>query len=467
NPEATRLLWDVCRVPDFRKTLAESHTRLVGEIFRQLSSLKGVIDGDWAIGHVNHLDRVDGDIDTLMNRIAHVRTWTYIAHQGTWLPDGQDWQARTRHIEDRLSDALHGALSQRFIDRRSAVLVRQLGDGGPLAARIEKDGEVTLAGEYVGRLSGFSFTPDEAVHREDSKAILAAARRTLGQEINRRLDLLADDPDSTITLQPNGRLNWRGADIARLANGNDLLAPVIMPVSEPLLDKAAIARIEQRLSGWLSARVDRDLAPLRGLSGHELKGAARGIVFQLREEAGSIEREKVASLIADLSGAERAKLRDLGVRIGARFVFIDGAFSLRARRLLAILLGIFRGHALPIGLPPTLPISWRADDDIEPSLLRQIGYPKVGPLAVRVDRLELMLRRAHAASRRADAKADDLARTIGSSPEDLKPVLKEGGFKLVEENGVTKLSILRRKGGRRQRRKANPNSPFADLARLA
>ena len=220
NREVTRLLWDVCRIPDFRKTMTDSHTRLAGEIFRQLSSINGSLDSDWTRGHIDHLDRTDGDIDTLMNRISHVRTWTYISHQSRWLPTGLDWQARTRAVEDKLSDALHGALSQRFIDRRSTILVRGLGNGEQLSARIDKDGTVSVADEYVGRLRGFSFSPDNTTHREDTKAILSATRRALALEIDRRVASLESDPDAAIVLTAGGGLEWRGAVLAQLKPGS-------------------------------------------------------------------------------------------------------------------------------------------------------------------------------------------------------------------------------------------------------
>lgn len=469
NREATWLLWDVCRIPDFRKTMTDSHTRLAAEIFRQLSGPGGTLNTDWARGHIDHLDRTDGDIDTLMNRISHVRTWTYISHQARWLPAGFDWQARTRTIEDKLSDALHGALSQRFIDRRSAVLVRGLGNGEQLAARIDKDGTVTVAEEFVGRLNGFSFSPDSTAHREDTKAILSATRRALALEIERRVASLESDSDSAILLTAEGALQWRGADLAQLRPGKDIFKPKLVPTRSTLLDSPSQDRILARLRRWLADRIGRDLASIKRLDDHSLKGPARGIAFQLREHTGCLPRQTVANLIEDLGPGDRAKLRELGVRIGSRYVFAEGGYSARARRLLSMLLGLRHGKTLPLDLPKGPPVSWKPADGLNASLLSDLGYPRVGPLAVRVDRLETMLRRAHAATRRGTLDLQALAKTIGCSDEDLPKVLKASGFRLVESKDGKRLLAMRR-GRKRQnkpKRAANAHSPFAELANLA
>ena len=157
NPARVRLLWEVCQIPDFRKVMSETHARLLAQIFRHLTGASGRLPTDWVARQVGRLDRGEGDIDTLMARIAHVRTWTYIAHRADWLADAAAWQERARAIEDRLSDALHDRLTQRFVDRRGAFLVRQLAGSGELLAAIRPSGEVLVEGHFVGRLDGFRF----------------------------------------------------------------------------------------------------------------------------------------------------------------------------------------------------------------------------------------------------------------------------------------------------------------------
>ena len=185
HPAAVRLLWEVCQIPDFRKVMSDTHARLLAQIYRHLAGPACRLPTDYVAGQVARLDRLDGDIDTLMTRISHVRTWTYITHRGDWLRDAPSWQERARAIEDNLSDALHDRITQRFVDKRSAVLVRKLAASGDLLASVSAAGEVKVEGHYVGRLEGFRFHPDPAASGAASKTLLAAAQRVLRGEIAR------------------------------------------------------------------------------------------------------------------------------------------------------------------------------------------------------------------------------------------------------------------------------------------
>src|SRR4029077_2046067 len=182
HPGAVRLLWEGCQIPDFRKALTDSHTRLLGHCFRHLVGFEQRLPTSWIAGQMTNLDRVDGDIDTLMARIAHIRTWTYITHRGDWVDHATTWQERARGIEDRLSDALHDRITQRFVDRRSALLVRHLASNGELLASVDKDGEVRVEGSYVGRLDGFRFVPD-ATDNAESRMLATAVNRALRSEL--------------------------------------------------------------------------------------------------------------------------------------------------------------------------------------------------------------------------------------------------------------------------------------------
>jgi ATP-dependent RNA helicase SUPV3L1/SUV3 len=146
NPGAVRLLWEVCQIPDFRKMMSDSHARFLAQCFLHLAGPSERLPTPWIASQIAQLDRVDGDIDTLMTRIAHIRTWTYITHRADWVEGAAEWQERARSIEDRLSDALHETITQRFVDRRSAFLVRRLAGDEELLASVDKAGEVWVEG---------------------------------------------------------------------------------------------------------------------------------------------------------------------------------------------------------------------------------------------------------------------------------------------------------------------------------
>ena len=216
NRQAVRLLWEVCQIPDFRKVLSDAHTRLLSQIYRHLMTPEARLPEEWVAKQVARMDKTEGDIDTLVSRIAHIRTWTYISHRPDWLTDPAHWQERARAIEDKLSDALHERLTQRFVDRRSAVLARTLAGGGELLAAVTAAGEVLVEGHHVGRLEGFHFTLDPEVREDDVRAFMSAARRALKDEIGRRVRLLEQAADETIELRPDGVLSWQGHPVARL-----------------------------------------------------------------------------------------------------------------------------------------------------------------------------------------------------------------------------------------------------------
>ncbi|MCB1488847.1 MAG: DEAD/DEAH box helicase, partial [Bauldia sp.] len=172
------MLWDVCQIPDYRKIAPANHAELVTTIFGFLAR-DGRIADDWFASQVAFADRDDGDIDTLANRVAHIRTWTFAANRPHWLGDPAHWQERTRAIEDRLSDALHERLTARFVDRRTSVLMRRLKEKTMLEAEITSDGDVLVEGQHIGTLSGFRFAPDAGADGPDAKALRATAAKSL------------------------------------------------------------------------------------------------------------------------------------------------------------------------------------------------------------------------------------------------------------------------------------------------
>ncbi|MBM3487631.1 MAG: disulfide oxidoreductase, partial [Alphaproteobacteria bacterium] len=287
------LLWDVCQIPDFRKTMPEAHTRLQARIFRHLTSDTERLPTDWVADQLARLERTDGDIDTLMARIAHVRTWTYVSHRPDWVDDAVHWQERARQIEDRLSDALHDRLTQRFVDRRAAVVSRmRAADGAPIAL-VGRDNAVVVEGEAIGRLDGFRFVPDAGGSSEMLRALLAAAHRALVGEIIRRVQQLESGPDEAVTLAPDGAILWQGAAIARLRPNGTLLSPRIETVASELVADPMRRRIEARLADWLGRCLRADLEALFRLGeAATLAGAARGLAFQLVEALGSLPRRR-------------------------------------------------------------------------------------------------------------------------------------------------------------------------------
>ncbi len=322
TPAMIRLLWDVCQTPDFRKISPGEHAELLRSIFLDLAS-KNRIDTDWFAAQVKLTDRTDGDIDALSQRIAHVRTWTYLSHRQGWMSDPVHWQERTREIEDRLSDALHESLTKRFIDRRTSVLMKRLRENAMLEAEIAAGGEVTVEGHHVGRLQGFRFTPDASASGPDAKAASGAAMKALAAEIVRRAERLAASPNSDIALGSDATLRWLGDPVGKIVSGDELLKPRIVILADEQLTGPPRDLVSNRLDRWLSNHVNTLLKPLAELGADEqLTGMARGVAFRLVENLGVIDRRDIASEIQSLDQQMRASLRRHGVRFGAYHIFV-------------------------------------------------------------------------------------------------------------------------------------------------
>jgi ATP-dependent RNA helicase SUPV3L1/SUV3 len=171
DPAHVRRLWDLCTLPDFRKSGQEAHVKLVGLFHEKLAEPAGRIKDEWMFAQVERLDRTEGDLDTLQNRLAGIRTWTYAANRADWLENAETWRTRTREIEDKLSDALHERLMQRFVDRRTSALLKTLNAQEDAPADVTADGRVKVGGHDVGHLNGLQFTPEKTDQALEGRAL--------------------------------------------------------------------------------------------------------------------------------------------------------------------------------------------------------------------------------------------------------------------------------------------------------
>ena len=390
NRQHLHRLWEVCQTPDFRKTTLEDHLRLVREVFERLTApaAKGSprLTDDWAAGQFQALDHTGGEIDVLAQRLAGVRTLAYIAHRPDWLAHPAEWQGRTRSLEDRLSDTLHEKLMQRFIDRRTSVLMRSLSVGADILAGVSGDGAVTVEGQYVGQLKGAVFAADAGASALESKALRRAADRAVSPEIARRLGRLAAEPDDAFALLPDGLVLWRGAAAGRLAGGAPF-HPEVRLLGE-LGDGGARGRARARLESFVAAEAGRALAPLKALeqaiADGRIKGLARGLAYRLVEAGGVIDRRAVAAELRSLSQAERRGLKALGVRFAAFTLYAPGLLSDGARALAAPFAVLGAAHwRPPLDRPSRLP-----DPAPPPRVLAAYGLQACGAFAVPVQALE-------------------------------------------------------------------------------
>ena len=479
--EAVERLWDVCRVPDFGKVMSDGHARLLGRIYRFLcgpDGRDGRLPTDWVAGQVERIDRVEGDIDILMQRIANIRTWTYVSHRGEWLDDAAGWQERTRAIEDKLSDALHERLIQRFVDRRTASLVGRMHGRTSLTAALNDTGEVLVEGHFVGHLEGFRFTADPSVTSGGStggggpndagRSVTAAALRALAPSIRRRIEQVEGDGDDAFAIAADGRITWREAIVGRLNAGADVLAPRVEALPSELLDASARTRLHARLIRFVDARLRRRLAALFAARDAALDGAARGLVFQVTESLGSLPRRGAATQIEALCRADRRALGALGLRIGRESVYFPALLHPDAIALRALLWRVHAGDegpASPDG--PSLPRALSTE-----GFWQAVGYRVLGPRAIRVDTLERLAARLDAVvhGRSAPMPEGEFAGLTGCDAEALDSVLAALGWRLqATDSGGRVFAGGKTRAGAASRRRHppaggdKPGSPFAVL----
>ena len=464
-----RRLWAACGLPDFRKVGPMHHARMVRRVFSYIGE-GGHVPHEWFAAEVARLDNVSGDIEALADRLAGIRSWAYIAHRADWLQEPAKWAERTREVEARLSDALHERLTQRFVDRRTAVLVRDIGARGAdaLPVTVAADGEVSVGPEPIGHLSGFDFRVDPNARLADKRLLLAAAERRLGDELDRRARELADAPDEAFTMvaEDSGGLGvaWQGHVLARLAPGRSLLEPALRTArSLDRLSASSRAALRQRLERWLDVQIERHLVPLKRLAAAAGDPAStpgvRALAAMLADAGGLLARKAMIGAISHLEHADRQALHRLRVRLGPLDVFVPALLKPAAQHWRAALVAIRSGQPMP-KLPPPGAATLTSEADPRGAAL---SYRRLGRGWIRID---LADRLASHARKVRSAGGDDpvdvqLATSIGLDEQAIALLMNEIGF--------TRAGDAWRWRGRRERhhdRRAAPSHAFAELAKL-
>ncbi|QPH53430.1 helicase-related protein [Pontivivens ytuae] len=387
GPEV-RLLWDVCQVPDFRKVAPAEHASLLARLHDFLHE-GGTIPEDWLARQVARIDKTNGDIDAISKRLAFVRTWTYVAQRKGWLSDPEHWRGETRAVEDRLSDALHAALTQRFVDRRTSVLMRRLKQKEGLVADVNDKGEVSVEGHLVGRLDAFRFHLDPSASAEEAKTLRSAALAALQPHYNLASDKFYNAPDKEIDVTEQGGLMWGEYAVGKLTRGADALSPQVEVFVDDEAGADVAEKVKRRLSHWIDRRVAALFEPLIALRDDEaLTGLARGVAYRIVENLGVLPRADVAQDVKSLEQEARALLRKHGVRFGQFTLFQPLLLKPAPTRLRLVLWSLAQGlDEFPEAPPPGL-VTVPEVKDAPQGYYAMAGYRLAGQRAIRIDMLE-------------------------------------------------------------------------------
>ena len=392
GPKRVQLLWDVCRIPDFRGTSEADHYGLLTQMFDFLIG-RGIGGGrvptDWLAKAVARIDRTDGDIDVLSKRLAYIRTWTYVAQRKNWVDDESHWRGETRAVEDRLSDALHARLTQRFVDRRTSVLLRRLNQKETLVAEVNDKGEVTVEGEFVGKLDGFRFHQDATGSTDEAKTLRQAAVQALRPEFHLRADRFYNAPDTEMDFTEQGGLMWGTTAVGKLVKGAEATRPAVHAFVDEEAGEEVAEKVRRRLQHFIDRKVAAQFEPLTAMSRDEgLTGLARGFAFRLVEGLGVLPRDAVANDVKELDQDARGALRKHGVRFGQFTVFLPALLKPAPTRLRLVLWSLWHGlDEFPESPPPGL-VTIPNLAEVPKQHYTLAGYHPAGARAVRIDMLE-------------------------------------------------------------------------------
>ena len=427
-------LWAACSVPDFRKLGVDPHARFVSRVFGYLS--QGTIPAQWFADEVARLDRVDGDVETIAGRVAAIRTWAYIAQRKDWLADPAHWAARTLAVEERLSDALHTSLTQRFVDKRTSALMRQIGAGaGALPVEIDAQGEVTIDTHAIGRLDGFRFHVAPEARASDKRLLLATAEKRLAGERATRGEALIAAEDTAFALGEQGAIVWKGHVVARLARGRSLARPAVtldpaLDCLDPALRRGAGERVQRWIEGAITAQLP-GLAALAAMARDPAATSAlRAVAGAIEAGGGLTQRLPVRSAVEALTPGDRQRLRKAGVTIGALDLFDPRLLKARTRGWRAALLAA-AGQPILVTPPEGATVLPRG----LPGATLAGGFRPLGAQAVRVDLVERIARAAHDARQGRAPFAPDpaLATSMGMEPGTVARLMTELGFRPLPE----------------------------------
>ncbi|MGB1235157.1 MAG: helicase-related protein [Planktomarina sp.] len=431
---SVKLLWDTCRIPDFRGISNTEHAGMVGTIFNYLHEY-GKVPDDWLARQIKRIDKTGGDIDTLSKRLAFIRTWTYVAQRSNWVHDPNHWRGETRAVEDRLSDALHNALTQRFVDRRTSMLLRRLKQKESLVAEVNDQGEVTVEGQFVGRLEGFQFRQDASASPDEAKTLRQASLQALTPEYHLRSERFYNAPDTEIDFTEQGGMMWGTMAVGKLVAGSDPLRPTVKAFVDDEAGPDIAEKVARRMQHFIDRKIDALFEPLLAMQKDEaLTGMARGFAFQMVEGLGLLPRADVADDVKSLDQDARSALRKHGIRFGQFTIFMPLLLKPAPTRLRLVLWSLAKNLQEFPESPPAGLVTVPTDKSAPDGYHLMAGYRAAGDRALRVDmaeRLADMLRTQD--SRGGFEATPDMLSITGMTLEQFANLMEGLGYKAVKD----------------------------------
>ena len=461
------LLWECCQIPDFVKKTYGNHYEVIANVFKYLNNEKGKITDDYMRLQLIKFDKLEGNVDSLSNRIANVRTWSYVSNKNNWVENQNYWIEKTKLLEDKLSDRLHEELTKTFIDRRASVLARGLKQDMEFDTKILENNEVMIDGQFIGKINGLKLELDlkKGALETDIKSLKKAARQSVGPELEKRIQKIIET--GAIELQDDFKIYWNKFSIAKLTSGRDYLNPNFELIVDDILEQDQKQKLKIYIENWFRNKINiilKSLIDLRDLK--EKNSSIKALAYQLYENNGVLKRDQVSEYLKNLGQAERKILRDLGVKFGRYHVFLYRLIKPEAVSLRTLLWKNFHQKYLSLK-PPTFGLNFLKDKETKnKNFMLLCGFEKFDNFFVRIDILERLFMQI-INSEKEIRMVPEMLNLLGCDKESFKKLLQCMGYKIINKKDEVFFKYLPKKNNKKVfTKKIKKENPFGVLKNL-
>ena len=474
NEKNIKLLWECCQIPDFVKKSYGKHLEIVKKVFNFLSGNIGQIPNSYFKEQLKMLDKIEGNVDSISNRIANVRIWSYVANKSNWVENNDYWIERTKYIEDKLSDRLHEELTKTFIDKRASVLAKGLKQDISFKTKINDD-KVEINDQFIGNLKGLKLDLDLKVDALDAdiKSLKKASRQTVMPEILKRIEQIIKT--NLIEIRKDFKIYWNNCSIARLIKGKDYLSPEIELIIDDMIETKDRSKLSHFLEKWIKEKIETELESLIKLKNIKDKNSEiRALAYNLYENNGVIKRDDIKLTLKKLGQDQRKILRTAGVKFGRYHIFLHKLFKPGSVSLRILLWKNFYQKFYNLD-PPIFGLNFFEDKkNINKDFMLLCGFEKFDRFYVRIDILErLFLLIFNSNSENTDNQNEiklvpEMLNLLGCNKDNFIKLLKKMNYKIYDRDEDTFFKYMPMKKNIKKNNKniSITDSPFEKLTQL-
>ena len=438
NKKTLSLLWECCQIPDFVKKTYGNHYEVIGSVFKFLNSEKGKIPDEYMRIQLMKLDKLEGNVDSLSNRIANVRTWSYVSNKNNWIENQDHWIEKTKNLEDKLSDRLHEELTRTFIDKRASVLARGLKQDMEFKTEILQNNDVKIDNHYIGKINGLKLELDlkQGALETDIKSLKKAARQSVSPELEKRIDNIIET--KIIELSNDTKIYWNKFPIAKIIPGKDYLTPNLEIIVDEMLEQKQRQKLIDFLKKWLSEKINLELKSLIDLRNINQKNSSiKALAYQLYENNGVLKRDQVSDYLKSLGQEERKILREIGVKFGRYHIYLFKLIKPEAVKLRTLLWKNFHQKYFKLN-PPTFGLNFIEDKDKQnKNFMLLCGFEKFDNFFVRIDILErlfMQIINTNTEQKKEIKVVPEMLNLLGCNKENFVSLLKKMNYIITKKD---------------------------------